>query len=532
MRRLELPLVVLGAAALSILAVAWFFTQGYTLYFGDAESHLNIARRIIDSRTPGVDQFGTGWLPLLHALLLPFVANESWWRSGLAGAFAPACAFVGACTLLYAGVRQVFPGSSMAAMTAVAVFALNPNILYLQSIPMTESVFFAALIGLLCTTVWFHQTGSVAAVFAAAVFSNAASLTRYDGWFLIPFATLFFFLSGGRRRWWAGLLFGTMAALTPLGWLAYNWWFYRNPLEFYNGEWSTKGIYERALKEGMARQPGDHNWSKAVEYFWAAATLTAGAPLAWIGLIGSAAAVWRRVWWPVVLLALTPVFYVCSMYSSGAQIFVPQLWPNSYYNTRYGTAMMPLLALGAAALVTVAPGRIRVAAAGLIIVSSIAPWLLHPQRESWACWMESKKNSDARRAWTAAAAGYFQRNYKSGDGVFTQFGDWTGIYRTAGIPLRETLHEGNNPQWMAAGRRPDLFLKEEWAVSFSGGEVARAIQLANRETSRYALVQRVVVPGVEVVEIYRRSGGDAALTRLCNLGIVTGPCEPGSRDRR
>jgi hypothetical protein len=34
-------------------AVTYFYQTGATLYWGDAESHLDIARRVVDSRTPG-----------------------------------------------------------------------------------------------------------------------------------------------------------------------------------------------------------------------------------------------------------------------------------------------------------------------------------------------------------------------------------------------------------------------------------------------------------------------------------------------
>ena len=63
-------------AVVSAAAVLFFFHQHSILYFGDAESHLNIARRIIDSRTPGYGQLGTVWLPLPHLLVLPFVASH------------------------------------------------------------------------------------------------------------------------------------------------------------------------------------------------------------------------------------------------------------------------------------------------------------------------------------------------------------------------------------------------------------------------------------------------------------------------
>src|SRR5438552_9031797 len=73
--------VILLLAAIGGSAAWWCFERGYTLYFGDAEAHLNIARRVLDSRTPGPYQIGTVWLPLPHAVLIPFVMRDSWWRS-------------------------------------------------------------------------------------------------------------------------------------------------------------------------------------------------------------------------------------------------------------------------------------------------------------------------------------------------------------------------------------------------------------------------------------------------------------------
>ncbi|MBS1874233.1 MAG: glycosyltransferase family 39 protein [Acidobacteria bacterium] len=522
-RILEWAGVAVCVIALSVTSLVWVSRHGFTLYFGDAEAHLNIARRIIDSRTPGVDQFGTVWLPVPHLLMLPFVWNDELWRTGLAGGIASAIAFVAASLLIYATTRRLFD-QAIAAASAVAVFALNPNILYLQSIPMTECAFFAALLGLLFTSVWFHQTRSVWAALAAAAFSNIASMTRYEGWFLIPFVALYLLWAGGRRRWWAAFLFGAVASIGPLLWLGFNWWNYRNPLEFYNGPYSAKAIYERGRKDF----PGEHHWIASAHYFWEAARLTLGLPLILMGLGGAGLAAWRRRWWPVLLLAAPPAFYVWSMYGSGAEIHVPTLWPHSYYNTRYGTTLAPLLAFGVAALVSVAPGRLRAVAAGAAVLAASAPWLMHPSHEEWICWKESKVNSDSRRAWTAGAAEVLKSRYKPGDGVFTEFGDLTGIIRAAGVHQRDTLHEGNNPQWMVTERRPALFLKEGWAVAFSGDAVATAVQRANRVRPSYELVARVFAPWADVVEIYRRVGGDGAIGRLCKQGLIAN-CEPAGK---
>src|SRR5215475_12156813 len=148
-------LVIAILAILSVAATGFCLERGYILYYGDAEAHLNIARRIVDSRTPGPEQLGTVWLPLPHLLMAPFAARDAWWMNGLAGAIPSMLCFVAAGAFLFAAARRTF--STTAAFAAVAIFAVNPNMLYLQSTPMTESLFAASLAGLLWTTLWFRD---------------------------------------------------------------------------------------------------------------------------------------------------------------------------------------------------------------------------------------------------------------------------------------------------------------------------------------------------------------------------------------
>src|SRR5439155_5489081 len=106
--------------------------------------HLNQSRRLIDSRTPGFDQLGTVWLPMPHLLMAPLVSNDRLWRNGLAGAIPSAAAFVLAGAFLFAAAKSAL-SSRAAGFAAAGVFALNPNLLYLQSTPMTEPIFLAFL---------------------------------------------------------------------------------------------------------------------------------------------------------------------------------------------------------------------------------------------------------------------------------------------------------------------------------------------------------------------------------------------------
>ena len=484
-------------SALSAAAVWFFDSHGYLLYYGDAEAHLNTARRIFDSLAPGPLQFGSPWLPLPHALMLPFVLDDRLWHSGLAGAIPSAICFVLAGSFLFAAVRRIF-ASTAAAVTAAALFALNPNLLYVASIPMTEPVFLACLMALLYFTVRFRDTQGFGAVCGSGIACCAAALSRYDGWFLIPFVAVYF-LAGAKRRIAATTLFGAIAAAGPLLWLFYNWYLTGSPLWFYNGPSSALAI------QGGRPYAGKGNWDLAWLYVRTAARLNAGPGLAIAGVLGFAAALWKRAWWPLILLALTPIFYVWSVHSAGLPIHVPMLWPHSYYNTRYGLCAIPLLALGAAAIVAVAPARARLAFATLVIAAGSVYWLVHPAPASWITWQESLVNSEGRRAWTHEAAAFLKPRFVRGSGIVTSFGDLTGIFREMGIPLHETFTECDGLPWDAAVARPELYLWQEWAVVRRGDKVHTAV--AVKDAAHYTLVKTIIEKDEPVIEIYHRGSG-------------------------
>jgi len=212
----------------------------------------------------------------------------------------------------------------------------------------------------------------------------------------------------------------------------------------------------------------------------------------------------RRAWWPVALLLLPGVFYVWSMHSAGTPIFVPTLWPHSYYNTRYGLALLPLLAVAAAALVTAAPPGWRGVMAALVVAAGTAQWALYPRPDTWITWKESKVNSEARRVWTHEAAHYLGEYYISGAGILTSFGDLSGVLREAGIPLREGFTADNGLPFDALLSRPDIHLRGEWALVMGGDPVQTAIWKAPRFGIHYRIVRTIVVKGAPVIEIYRR----------------------------
>src|SRR3979411_117463 len=244
------------AAALSVGALIFYYHRGAILLYGDAVAHIHIARRVFDWRTPGLFQLGTVWLPLPHLLDIPFIVNQRLWQTGLGASIPSMIAYVAGALGIYRLVHGM--ASATAAWIATLIYALNPNLLYMQATAMTESLYVACFIW---SAVYFAefvrdarddpgQAGK--SLTKCGLMVSAAMLVRYDGWFLAavigasavfilwqlrPYAPL---LRRGLRKFI--LLTGTTGAL----FLLYNQVAFGNALEFANGPYSAWAIQERS----------------------------------------------------------------------------------------------------------------------------------------------------------------------------------------------------------------------------------------------------------------------------------------------
>src|SRR5579864_1726357 len=263
------------ATCISIFSFLFLYKNGEILLYGDAVAHINIARRVFDSKTPGLLQLGTVWLPLPHLLMIPFLLSKNLWQSGLGGSIPSMAAYVLGTAGIFRLVRgplsrggSVTRSGRFAAWIAALVFAANPNLIYMQTTAMGESLYLAFFIW---TLVFFSEAlrGDVRGYAKAGLSLLAASLTRYDGWFLAAIlvcvvAVLVLFQKISRA---AAFKFLFVAALGPVLWLAYNGIVYRNPLEFENGPYSAKAIERKTQSAGNPGHPGSGNLYVAGLYF-------------------------------------------------------------------------------------------------------------------------------------------------------------------------------------------------------------------------------------------------------------------------
>src|SRR4029077_11026055 len=104
--------------------------------------HLIVARRIVDSITPGWQQIGAVWLPLPHLLNALPVQFDVLYRTSASAVVISIASFAIAAGAI-ASIVLSTTGSSSAALAGVAGFALNPNVLYFKSTPMTEPLLLA-----------------------------------------------------------------------------------------------------------------------------------------------------------------------------------------------------------------------------------------------------------------------------------------------------------------------------------------------------------------------------------------------------
>src|SRR6202142_869090 len=149
----EVRLLAWLATCVSVLSFLFYFQRGAVLLYGDAVAHINIARRVFDSKTPGLLQLGTVWLPLPHLLIMPFIVSKQMWQTGSGGSIPSMAGYVfgvlGVFRLVRAALSrngQVDRAATVGAWATALVYGANPNLIYMQATAMGESLYLAFFI--------------------------------------------------------------------------------------------------------------------------------------------------------------------------------------------------------------------------------------------------------------------------------------------------------------------------------------------------------------------------------------------------
>jgi hypothetical protein len=422
------------------------------LAYPDAVSHLLITRRVLDASTPGAAQLGGVWLPLSHVLALPFVVDESWYHAGVVPSVVSMCAYVATAGWLYR-IGSALTGRRAGAVTAALVFCANPNVLYLQSTPMTESVLLACLAAATWHLLRWCRDGGYRHLVATAVAVLGATLVRYEGWaFLAAVAVVVGVCSWRRSRAKAEpwvlvradlVFFGCLAVSGVVGWALWNAAIFGDPLNFVRGEFAKPALWVGADERAV----GD--WAVSLSTYLHAVDHDLGPVVLVLAGAGLVCFAWRtrlRAEAPAVvpLLVFLP-FFVWALHSGQRPLHVPEIG-GDLYNVRFALVMVLPAALFTAYLVVPAnrtPLRCLPAVAVLVGCGHLALTGIATVEEAKAFRAGSAHRVDAR------AAAWLREHYDGGRVLMQSWSNETVGFDSR-VPVRRVVYEGSFRQWEPA----------------------------------------------------------------------------------
>jgi hypothetical protein len=457
------------ALGVSAAAVAYFQAAGLTLAYDDAHSRLMIARTVLDGRHAGLAQLGGIWPPLPQLSMLPFVWNDALFYSGIAGAIPSAACYVVSSAFLYKLVARLTL-DAVAGLIAVVAFS-GPNILYLQSVPMSELPFTACFLGTVYFAASWMLRGSLFALFMAALMACLSTLSRYEGWVLVLLLTVaviwFCKRAGHRYEEIEGLvlLFGLMAFLGVGLWFLWNRLIFGDALYFLHSQYGTRALNSLQLAAMPApARPASNPGLSAKVVAWALLD-NLGAVAVGLAILGLARLAVARRFGPATVTASTLLlfplpFTIVAAYLGAEVIADPNATPGvGPTNVRYALLLAP--------------------AAGFLV-----GWLAHGSRLRWpvlvACLLSSAlvwhgglvEVQEARslvttsQGRTSTRAGLWMRGHYDGGLVLMQRRTNENLLFTSRVPLGQVVYEGDRDEWTSDLRDPAASVR--WLVMDAG----------------------------------------------------------------
>lgn len=462
--RHALTLIIALLIIISTASFLIFYQNGLGLAYNDARSHLDIARRVVESLKPGLAQLGSVWLPLTHALMIPTIWNDFMWHSGLSGALQSMIAYVATGLLVYKFLEKLNT-EILVRIIGVAIFALNLNILYLQSTAMTELVLIATMTAGTYYLLTWAQDKKLTSLIACGFFIFLSTLVRYDGWFLLAIAAVIIGVLSWQnfgKKSTEGLIifFLTLASFGIILWFLWNLLIFKDPLYFSFGPYSARAQQLRLEQAGVLATKGDLLFSAKIYLYSVIYNLNA---FTFILSIFGMVALWleksikKSVRIAAVILLTVPFFFnVLALYLGHSVLFIQGLSGNTWFNVRYGVMMLPAAAVFVGYLVhKIKP--LRVVIIGLLLfvtffsLANVDAVTIDDARVG-----SSQKN-------VSEVSGWLNQNTKDKKGfILIAAASHDAIIFSSGLPMKKFIHEGTGAYWGSATTSPDRWAR--WIV--------------------------------------------------------------------
>ena len=450
-------------SALSIEMFLTYFENGLGLAYNDARSHLDIGRRVVEGLRPGFAQLGSVWLPLTHLLMTLTIWNDFMWHSGLAGALWSMVAFVGTGVLIFLFLKEIGVGL-LGRFSGALLFALNLNILYLQSTAMTELVLLGTMTAAAYFLLLWYTRGALFFLLLSALFVMLSTLVRYDGWFLLFFVSALLFVSswrsgGYRKAEGVFVLFATLGGFGVFLWLLWNLLIFGDPLFFAFGPYSAHTQQQDLEAAGVLPTKGD--WFLSAKMYFYALAYNTNAFSLFAGAIGSVLLFFDRLIplrarFAALALFAPLLFNILALYLGHSVLFIQGLSGDTWFNVRYGIMMMPSVAIFVGYLVHRAQG-LRPVVIGLLVCT-----LFFQFSSGDAVTIDDGRVGSSQKNVTEVA-GWLKENARNREGfILISAASHDSIIFSSGLPMKRFIHEGTGPYYTSAIQNPDRWAR--WIV--------------------------------------------------------------------
>ena len=333
----------------------------------------------------------------------------------------------------------------------------------MQSTPMTEILLVAFFtLSSYYMYVYLINRQNTLALLHAAFFGFAATLTRYDGWFLVIIEAgviAFLYLRERKER---KRLEGQIILFCTLGffgiglWLLWNFLILGNPLYFTDSPFSAKSQQQNWLARGEL--PTYHNLLLSFEYYGATVFANIGVIATALSTLGIILYGFHRKIkekFLLLLVLLTPlIFYVVTLFIGQSLIFIPSVTPSSFewnlFNVRYGLMMVPVAALFISVLALIKRVGWLFLFLGLI-ASIIYPLYMKEIPITLAdgvYGLSSAKVPDAQH--------WMSRNYTEGIVLIDDYARTMSVARSP-IAMEDIIYIGNKPYWEESMDAPEKY---------------------------------------------------------------------------
>ncbi len=313
-----------------------------------------------------------------------------------------------------------------------------------------------------------------------------ATLTRYDGWFLLLFAAALIVINVFMKRFNLGdirqslkdhtlnirrafsvypvaegtlILFLTLAGLGVALWFLWNQLIFKDALYFILGPFSAHA--QQLIMEKAGALPTKHNLLLSTKiYFYSLFynTYTVPALVSILGFIVLAldkklslgVRICTTILWSSVLFNILSLFFGFSV------IFVQGISGNTWFNIRYGVMVMPAVAVGIGYLVD------RAHNFRLIIIGFLAFVLFFAFVNHDSVAIDDARVGSSQKN-VSQVAGFLNTHAANQNGfILISAASHDAIIFSSGLPMKRFIHEGTGEYWLAATAIPDRWAR--WIV--------------------------------------------------------------------